>query len=155
MKKVKIGVIGLGWFGQKHCEALFDIPQVELYALCTRTESRLKELAERFDVKHTYTDYNDLLASPDVEAVSIVTMWDQHAAPTLAALAAGKHVFVAEIIGAGGENGGIGGQCHGRQRPAIAPAGQPDHQLSGEMLAVGCRAAVSAEHRLTTLLYRR
>jgi len=94
MEKVKIGVIGLGWFGQKHCEVLSGIPQVELYALCTRTESRLKELAERFDVKHTYTDYNDLLANPDVEAVSIVTMWDQHAAPTLAALAAGKHVFV-------------------------------------------------------------
>ena len=94
MKKVKIGVIGLGWFGQKHCEVLSGIPQVELYALCTRTESRLKELAEQFDVKHTYTDYNDLLANPDVEVVNIVTMWDQHAAPTLAALAAGKHVFV-------------------------------------------------------------
>lgn len=94
MSKVKYAVIGLGWFGEKHCEALAGLENVELYGLCTRTESRLKELADTFDVKHTYTDYNALLANPEVEAVSITTMWDQHAAPTLAAIEAGKHVFL-------------------------------------------------------------
>lgn len=94
MEKLKHAVIGLGWFGEKHCEALSAVPHVDLYALCTRTESRLKELAETFGVEHTYTDYNELLANPDVEAVSVVTMWDQHVAPTLAALEAGKHVFL-------------------------------------------------------------
>jgi len=33
MKEVKFGVIGLGWFGEKHCEALCAIPEVDLYAL--------------------------------------------------------------------------------------------------------------------------
>ncbi|GIT28543.1 MAG: hypothetical protein Ct9H300mP1_05890 [Planctomycetaceae bacterium] len=41
-----------------------------------------------------YTDYTQLLADPDIDAVSIVTMWDQHTEPALAALAAGKHVFL-------------------------------------------------------------
>ncbi len=94
MKTINFAVIGLGWFGEKHCEALSAIPNVRLFALCTRTESRLNELADRFDVEHTYSDYNQLLANPDVDAVSIVTMWDQHAAPTLAALEVGKHVFL-------------------------------------------------------------
>ncbi len=94
MRKVKFGVIGLGWFGEKHCEVLSGIPQVELFALCTRTESRLQELTQQFNVPHAYTNYNELLANPDIEAVNVVTMWDQHTAPTLAALAAGKHVFV-------------------------------------------------------------
>lgn len=94
MSKVKYAVIGLGWFGEKHCEALAGLENVELYALCTRTESRLKQLADTFNVTHTYTDYNALLANPEVEAVSITTMWDQHAAPTLAAIEAGKHVFL-------------------------------------------------------------
>ncbi len=89
-----MAVIGLGWFGEKHCEALSGIPHVELHALCTRTESRLKALARTFGVRKTYTDYRALLADPDVDAVSVVTMWDQHAAPTLAALDAGKHVFL-------------------------------------------------------------
>ncbi len=93
VSKVKFGVIGLGWFGEKHCEALASLPNVELHSLCTRTKSRLKEVAQRFGVKKTFTDYNEMLADPELEAVNIVTMWDQHAAPTLAALKAGKHVF--------------------------------------------------------------
>jgi UDP-N-acetylglucosamine 3-dehydrogenase len=94
MNQVRMAVIGLGWFGEKHCETLAGIPQVELHALCTRTESRLKELARTFKVKKTYTDYQKLLADPEVDAVSVVTMWDQHVAPALAALQAGKHVFL-------------------------------------------------------------
>ena len=94
MKKVKYGVIGLGWFGEKHCEALSGIPNVELYALCTRTKPRLRALAKEFDVARTYTSYLEMLADPELEAVSVVTMWDQHVAPALAALQHGKHVFL-------------------------------------------------------------
>lgn len=94
MSKVRYGVIGLGRFGEVHCEALAGLPNVELFALCTRRPERLKELAERFGVKHTYTDYNELLANPEIDAVSVVTMWDQHAGPAMAALRAGNHVFV-------------------------------------------------------------
>jgi UDP-N-acetylglucosamine 3-dehydrogenase len=94
MSKIKYGIIGLGWFGEYHGDALAGLPNVELYALCTRTESRLKELGKKFSVKHLYTDYNEMLANPELEAVSVTTMWDQHTAPTLAALKAGKHVFL-------------------------------------------------------------
>jgi len=94
MGRIRFGVIGLGRFGEIHCQALASLPQVELFALCTRTESRLQEFARRFSVARVYTDYHDLLADPQVDAVSIVTMWDQHAAPVVAALEAGKHVFV-------------------------------------------------------------
>ncbi|MHA1566711.1 MAG: Gfo/Idh/MocA family protein, partial [Alphaproteobacteria bacterium] len=62
--------------------------------LCTRTESRLEELADKYNVAKTFTDYHEMLADPEIDAVSIVTMWDQHTAPTVAALEAGKHVFL-------------------------------------------------------------
>ena len=94
MDRIKFGVIGLGWFGEYHCDVLRGLPDVELYALCTRNEARLRELAGKFDVHHTHTDYHKLLEDPQVDAVSIVTMWDQHTEPTLAALRAGKHVFL-------------------------------------------------------------
>ncbi|MFN4259033.1 MAG: Gfo/Idh/MocA family protein [Gemmataceae bacterium] len=94
MSKVRYGVIGLGRFGVVHCEALASLPHAELFALCTRRPEHLRELAQRFGVRRTYTDYQQLLADPDVDAVSVVTMWDQHAAPTVAALRAGKHVIV-------------------------------------------------------------
>ena len=94
MAGVKHGVIGLGWFGEKHCEALDGIENVELYALCTRTAARLKEVGKRFKVKRLYSDYHKMLADPELESVSVTTMWDQHVKPTLAALKAGKHVFL-------------------------------------------------------------
>jgi UDP-N-acetylglucosamine 3-dehydrogenase len=94
MSKVRHAVIGLGWFGEKHCEAVAGLPNAELTAVCTRTPSRLAEVAGRFGVKRSYTDYRELLADPEVDSVSITTMWDQHAAPTLAALSAGKHVML-------------------------------------------------------------
>jgi UDP-N-acetylglucosamine 3-dehydrogenase len=94
MDRVRIGVIGLGWFGEIHCQAIKAVPGLELAALCTRTQSRLAEMGTKFGVDQLYTDYHDMLANPDIDAVSVVTMWDQHIEPTLAALAAGKHVFL-------------------------------------------------------------
>ena len=94
MRKVRFGVIGLGRFGEIHCDALSQLPQGELYALCTRNESRLRELSGRFNVKHAYTSYQELLKNADIDAVTVVTMWDQHATPAIAALKSGKHVFI-------------------------------------------------------------
>ena len=86
MRRIKMGVIGLGWFGEKHLEALETIPQVEIYSLCTRTEARLLELQDKFGAAKVFTDYNEMLADPELEAVSVTTMWDQHKAPAVAAL---------------------------------------------------------------------
>ncbi len=96
MRQVKHGIVGLGWFGEKHCEAFSSLPHVEIASLCTRTESRLSELGDRFGIaeEKRYTDYGEMFADPDVESVSITTMWDQHVDPTVAALEAGKHVFL-------------------------------------------------------------
>jgi UDP-N-acetylglucosamine 3-dehydrogenase len=74
MVRTRYAVIGLGWFGEKHCEALAGLPNVELFALCTRRPQRLQEVARRFGVRHVFTDYRELLADPAVEAVSVTTM---------------------------------------------------------------------------------
>jgi UDP-N-acetylglucosamine 3-dehydrogenase len=94
MDRLRIGIIGLGWFGEIHCETIVGVPNLELVALCTRRPDRLAEQAKKFGVKKTYRDYHDMLADKDIDAVSIVTMWDQHTDPAIAALQAGKHVFL-------------------------------------------------------------
>ena len=98
MDRLRIGVIGLGWFGEIHCEAIIGIPNLELAALCTRTKPRLADMARKFGVKKTVTDYRKMLADPDIDAVSIVTMWDQHTEIAVDALKAGKHVFLEKPI---------------------------------------------------------
>ena len=98
MDKLRIGIIGLGWFGEIHAETIAGIPNLELTALCTRTEGRLAALGSKFGVKKLYRDYHDMLADPEIDAVSICTMWDQHTEPAIAALKAGKHVFLEKPI---------------------------------------------------------
>ncbi len=95
MDRLRIGVIGLGWFGEIHCDAIIGVANLELAALCTRTPERL---ATKFGVAKATRDYRELLADPDIDAVSIVTMWDQHTEPSVAALEAGKHVFLEKPI---------------------------------------------------------
>lgn len=98
MERLRIGVIGLGWFGEIHAETIAGIPQLELAALCTRNADRLGALGQKFGVKKLSTDYHTLLKDPDIDAVSICTMWDQHTEPAVAALRAGKHVFLEKPI---------------------------------------------------------
>jgi UDP-N-acetylglucosamine 3-dehydrogenase len=94
LDRLRIGVIGLGWFGEIHCDAIVGVANLELAALCTRTPERLSAMASKFKVAKTTRDYREMLADPEIDAVSIVTMWDQHTEPAIAALEAGKHVFL-------------------------------------------------------------
>ena len=94
MERIRCGVIGLGWFGEHHVDALQSLPAVEVAAVCTRTKSRLDEVAARYKVKKKFTDYNELLADKEIDMVTVVTHVKDHVAPTVAALRAGKHVFL-------------------------------------------------------------
>ena len=69
MKQIRCGVIGLGWFGEHHVDALQQLPLVEVTAVCTRTESRLREIAAKYKVPKSFTSYKELLADKDIEAV--------------------------------------------------------------------------------------
>src|SRR5256885_613839 len=94
MSPLRYGVIGLGWFGEKHAELAAQLPGVELRAVCTRDNKRRVQIKKRLGVPRDYADYRDLLADPEIDAVSIVTHVDDHAAPAVAALRAGKHVLL-------------------------------------------------------------
>ena len=94
MRRIGYGVIGMGFFGEKHAEVAATLPNVELRAVCTRQDRRRREIQRRLAVPREYADYHDLLADPTIEAVSVVTHIDDHVGPTVAALRAGKHVLL-------------------------------------------------------------
>ncbi len=91
---VRWGVIGLGWFGEIHADTLAQMPGIELAGLCTRRPERLQELGDQYDVTGRYADYQELLADPSIDAVSITTHLHDHRDIAVAALRAGKHVFL-------------------------------------------------------------
>ncbi|NLX99753.1 MAG: Gfo/Idh/MocA family oxidoreductase [Rhodopirellula sp.] len=96
---VRWGVIGLGWFGEIHVDTLAGMPAVEVAAVCTRRPDRLAEVADRYGVPARYTDYREILADGRVDAVSITTHIHDHREIAVAALEAGKHVFLEKPMG--------------------------------------------------------
>jgi UDP-N-acetylglucosamine 3-dehydrogenase len=103
MDKIRCGVIGLGWFGEHHVDALQQVPCAEVTAVCTRREHRLKEVADKYNVPKSYTNYHDMLGDKDIDVVTIVTHVKDHLKPTVDALRAGKHVFLEKPMADSGE----------------------------------------------------
>jgi predicted dehydrogenase len=97
MIEVKVGVIGVGFMGFQHAEMYASMDSAELVGVVDLRAERAKEVAETLDVK-AYQSVDDLLADPDVEAVSICTNDERHVEPTLAALKAAKHVLLEKPI---------------------------------------------------------
>ncbi|MBR2641725.1 MAG: Gfo/Idh/MocA family oxidoreductase [Lentisphaeria bacterium] len=94
MEKVKIGVIGCGTIGSVHTNAYAKVENAEVVALCDILPDRLAEKAKLHNIAKTYTDYNQLLADPEIEAVSVCVPNNMHAPIAIAALNAGKHVML-------------------------------------------------------------
>lgn len=56
MDRFYIGVIGVSWFHEIHCDAIIGIPNLELAALCMGTPERLKAMAAKFGAATTTRD---------------------------------------------------------------------------------------------------
>lgn len=90
-KKINIAIIGLG-FGAEFIPIYKKHPNANIMAICQRTQSKLDETGDAFGIEHRYTDYDELLKNPDIDAVHINTPIQNHAEQALKALRAGKHV---------------------------------------------------------------
>jgi len=90
-KKIRVAIVGLG-FGAEFIPIYQKHPHAEIYAICRRTKKDLDECGDRWGIKVRYTDFNQLLKDPNVDAVHINSPIPDHAPQSVAALKAGKHV---------------------------------------------------------------
>lgn len=91
---VRVAVIGAGVMGADHASILArDVPTAELQVICDANETRARDLGETLGAKHVLTDPMAALSRDDVDAVLIASPDDTHAALSIAALEAGKHVL--------------------------------------------------------------
>lgn len=93
MEKLKVGIIGVGNIARTHIAAYLQNPNVELYAFCDIREERLKEMGERYGITRLFTNKDEMLKLPELDAVSVCTWNSEHAPCAIAALNAGKHVL--------------------------------------------------------------
>jgi predicted dehydrogenase len=91
---VKLGIIGAGGVASLHLRTLRDVPEVAVVAVADVVQAAATRAAAEFGISDSYTDYHELLARDDIEGVMVCTPTAVHAPPVIAALEAGKHVFV-------------------------------------------------------------
>lgn len=91
-EKVRVAVVGAG-IGSAHAAALKRVPAAELVAICDLDREKAARLAAEHDVRRVVTDYEELLAMKDVDAVTLGVPNYLHAPMAIAGLAAGKHVL--------------------------------------------------------------
>lgn len=89
----QIGIIGCGKIAQvRHIPEYLDRPEAKLAGLFDLNKDRAKQLGEQLGAK-VYDSWEDLLADPSIDAVSVCVANNAHAEISIAALKAGKHVL--------------------------------------------------------------
>ena len=102
MKTISVGVIGWGFMGKTHTQVLRSIAlfypgadfQIRLRCICTRRMEKAREAMAAADFETCTDDWRELIAMEDIDVVSICTPNDRHEEMAVAALEAGKHVYL-------------------------------------------------------------
>lgn len=99
MEKAKVGMIGLGWIAQVfHMPIISKFNDAEITCVCDRDKTRARAIAEKYGINRFYTDYKEMLAKEELDAVDICTSTDMHKEVSIACLEAKRDVFVEKPI---------------------------------------------------------
>jgi len=75
----KIGLIGLGPMGKRHCEAVKMIPNAQLVAVCDLLEDNVDVIMNDYNVKNGYTNFDKMIESNDLDMLIVATNGPSHA----------------------------------------------------------------------------
>ena len=104
--KLRAGVVGLGWAGRQHMAAYAGSPDVELVGIAGMEAEALQELGDQYGIvaEQRHRDWKALIASAELDVLSIATPTTLHAPIAVAALDAGVHVLSEKPMA---ENAGV------------------------------------------------
>jgi predicted dehydrogenase len=91
MRTIKAGIIGMGFIGPIHLEALRRLHNVDI-AIASSNAERAKIAGEKYGVKKCYGNWEDLVRDPEIEVIHICTPNDLHYPIAKLAISLGKHV---------------------------------------------------------------
>jgi predicted dehydrogenase len=92
--QVRVGVIGYGYWGPNIVRNFHSLEHCELVAVCDKSPAALKRASRAYPGVQLTADFNEVLRSPGIDAVAIITPVWTHFELAKAALENGKHVFV-------------------------------------------------------------
>ena len=98
MKNIRLAVIGVGAMGSQHCKDILSLPGVQLSAICDLIPERMEAFSS--PTTKSYTNYQDLLHSMEIDGVLISTPHYQHTPIALDCFKQGIHVLTEKPIAA-------------------------------------------------------
>ena len=90
---VRIGLIGAGQIGTNHLKTYSQIPEAKVVAVADLFPEKVDAAQSDFDIEKGYSDFRELLAREDIDAVDVCVHNNKHAPITIEALQAGKNVY--------------------------------------------------------------
>lgn len=87
-----MAVVG-GNFGETHVQGFRLCPKIEVVAICRRQKDLARQLAQKYRIKKFYTDFNQIVRSPEIDVLSLAVPHHLHYPMTMEALDHGKHVI--------------------------------------------------------------
>jgi myo-inositol 2-dehydrogenase/D-chiro-inositol 1-dehydrogenase len=98
-QKIRFGVIGVGRIGKIHTENLVNrIAETEVVAVSDVILTEVANVAKQFNIPNTFSDYNEILKHPGIDAIAICSPTPTHYDIILKAAAAGKDIFCEKPI---------------------------------------------------------
>lgn len=91
---VRVGVIGYGYWGPNIVRNFVGLENAHLVSICDKSQAALKRASRTYPGVQLTTDFSEVLSSPEIDAVAVVTPVWTHYELAKAALENGKHVFV-------------------------------------------------------------
>lgn len=92
-KKINFGIAGAGGRGGSFKRSIDRLDSIRVHAVCDTDAEGLEDAAGRLGASEAFTDYDEMLASPELDAVLVGTPMPYHAAQTIAALEREIHVL--------------------------------------------------------------
>ncbi|MBB5157681.1 Gfo/Idh/MocA family protein [Saccharopolyspora phatthalungensis] len=102
---LRVGVIGIGWAGRQHLDAYQALPDVEIVAIAGQEPELLHSLGEQYGARMLFENWEDLLESAELDAISIAVPTFLHAPVAIAALKRGVHVLSEKPLARNGVEG--------------------------------------------------
>src|SRR3954466_2605388 len=100
--EVRVGVVGLGYWGPNIARVLVETAGAELSWMCDLDASRVERLARRYPAARTTSEIDDLLNDPALDAIALATPVHTHHPLARRCLEAGKHVLVEKPLAPSG-----------------------------------------------------
>jgi len=94
MDRVRVGIVGTGFSGELHADALARNPAVELAACASPHQERRERFAAKWKIPLSFSDHRKMLEMRELDLVTVGIPNDLHCQVVVAAAAAGKHVVV-------------------------------------------------------------